>query len=411
MLILSAVKTDDDEETINKKIQLVSEFVDDFASFRIFNYKRINWNTNKLILFHVMCKIRDKDIHTIGFHLTQTLEQMSEKIDGVVEFSLNQFTTRYMLHMLSRFTSYINIKVGYQSDFEKYIDRNSNTPYDIEHILPDDYESYREFFNDEEDFKNYRQKVGNLIILTRDKNRSYQDMNYSQKVEQYANDNILAQALNPLIYNNSPHFKQLVPLYGFKHIEQFDKEAIKSRADTYLRIAKDIWNIDHLKEIAGGWDIDPETLGSEKRYTFGYAERSWPDALKYGFLSANIDSTGKSIKNLSIGDKLFCYIRNKGFVGIGICTSIAVPMEQFMVTCDDGLVKPIADVGWIEEARKKELEQKQEWFVGVKWQQYVKSEDEGFRESDLTVIPMTVYTTKDNDTYDKVIEFFNKREK
>ena len=38
MLIISAVRNDDPEEAITKKIQMVSKFVDDFASIRIFNY-------------------------------------------------------------------------------------------------------------------------------------------------------------------------------------------------------------------------------------------------------------------------------------------------------------------------------------------------------------------------------------
>ena len=47
----------------------------------------------------------------------------------------------------------------------------------------------------------WRQHVGNLLILTRDKNRAYQDMIYQKKVECCAGDNILAQALNPTAYH------------------------------------------------------------------------------------------------------------------------------------------------------------------------------------------------------------------
>ena len=53
-LIIAAVCSDDSDEDIKRKIQMVSKFVDDFASIRIFNFKKVNWNTNKYLLFRVM---------------------------------------------------------------------------------------------------------------------------------------------------------------------------------------------------------------------------------------------------------------------------------------------------------------------------------------------------------------------
>ena len=121
---------------------------------------------------------------------------MSEKLDAIQDFELNQFTGRYMLHMLARLTDYVNVRMGLASQFENYVDRNPKTSYDIEHILPDDYQTYKDLFNDEEDFKNNRRKFGNLILLTSDHNRSYQDMPYDQKVDQYMRDNRLGQCLD-----------------------------------------------------------------------------------------------------------------------------------------------------------------------------------------------------------------------
>lgn len=70
----------------------------------------------------------------------------------------------------------------------------------IEHILPDDYDSYKDEFADSDDFQTCRQYIGDLIILTRDKNRSYQAMKYHEKVQKYSGDNILAQVLNSIAY-------------------------------------------------------------------------------------------------------------------------------------------------------------------------------------------------------------------
>jgi len=100
----------------------------------------------------------------------------------------------------------------------------------------------------------YRSKLGNLIILPRDKNRSYQAMAYSQKVAKYLGDNILAKSFNAEAYTNNPSFLKLE--YNFKSYEDFGKEEINERQILYSEIAKDIWNIDKFKRIANVWDDD-----------------------------------------------------------------------------------------------------------------------------------------------------------
>ena len=59
-----------------------------------------------------MCQIRDQDVKTIGIRLVATLQRMTEKLDAIQEFELNQFTGRYMLHMLARLTDYVNVRIG-----------------------------------------------------------------------------------------------------------------------------------------------------------------------------------------------------------------------------------------------------------------------------------------------------------
>ena len=155
-----------------------------------------------------------------------------------------------MLHMLARLTDFVNVRMGLASQFEAYVDRVPRTSYDIEHILPDDYETYKALFNDEEDFRNYRKKFGDLILLTSDRNRSYQDMPYKEKVERYLGDNILARSLNAKAYQNAPRFLALCGEYGFKPYAQFDKTAIRERLQLYTALAKSIWDPAIIRELA-----------------------------------------------------------------------------------------------------------------------------------------------------------------
>lgn len=410
MLILSAARNDDAEDIINRKIQMVSKFVDDFASIRIFNFKKVNWNTNKYQIFRIMKEIRNQDCKTIGMILVRALRRMEVSIDAIPKFSLNQFSGRYMLHMLARFTSYVNVKMGNPSQFDSYMDRkrNGNT-YDIEHILPDDYKSYSNDFSSADEFEKCRQMFGNLIILTRDKNRSYQAMRYEDKVKKYAGDNVLAQALNETAYQNNPQFIKVADEYGFKSIPRFTKDSISSRATIYLRMAADIWDPNEIKTIAGGWNETEEKdffkNDKPQDFTVEYAERSWPDALKYGFLSANIGGTGKYLQNIQEGDFVYCHIASSGFVGIGECTGTAVPMKEFTVQVD-GEEKKIGDVIWQEPAYKERLDRNNEIFIRVEWKKTVADQKDGIWEPGMITVPLVAYKLSDQSTYKRVKELF-----
>ena len=410
MLAIATIRNDDTEEIVEKKIQLTAKFVDDFATIRILNFKKVNWNTNKYLLFHVMQDIRNADCKTIGMVYVRTLRRMDVSIEGITRFSLNQFSGRYMLHILARFTSYVNVLMGNPSHFEDYVDRKrQGNTYDIEHILPDKYEDYKESFKDYDDFESTRDQIGNLILLTRDKNRSYQAMKYTEKVKKYAGDNILAQALNDTAYTNNPKFLSVVNEYGFHAIHDFEKQSIADRAETYLKMASDIWNPDAIKQLAGGWSDDEEKdfFKNEKgrEFTVGYSDRSWPDALKYGFLSANLSGSGKSIYNVQVGDAVFCYIAGSGFVGIGECTSTAVPMKNFKVMVD-GALTPVADAPWEYEEAKQKLDFNKEVFIGVTWKKYVTDINNGYWEKGMTTVPLVAYMLSDKTTHQKVKEHF-----
>ena len=410
MLMISCIRNDDTEEIIVKKIQMVSKFVDDFASIRIFNYRKVNWNTNKYMLFRVMREIRNQDCRTIGKILVRELRRMDIAIDNITRFDLNQFTGRYMLHFLARFTSYVNTRMGNPSQFDIYMDRKAKgNTYDIEHILPDRFDDYADDFVDAEDFQEWRQHVGNLIILTRDKNRSYQDKKYQDKVINYAGDNILAQALNNTAYQNNPQFLQIAAQYGFAPIMHFTKESITSRANIYLQMAIDIWDPAAIKDLAGGWtDEEEQEFMKDTRlreFTVEYLDRIWQDAVKYGFLSADETNSGRYLRNIHIGDTIYCHIAGRGFVGIAICVGKATNMKEFTVM-DNNEEKLVADVEWSNPELRDRLNPDKELFIRVDWKAAVSDLNHGYWEKGMISLPLVAYMLNDQTTHKKVAEHF-----
>ena len=253
-IILSAIKNDDTQDIINKKIKMVSCFIDQFISIRIFNFKTVDYSSIKYTVFNITKMIRNKDIQELGAILKQYINNMGYTLDGIDGFYLNQFTRRYMLHILSRMTYYVEEQSGINSNFADYVNREQNNPYDIEHIWADDYTqgNHQADFSTEDEFKDFRNRFGGLLILPKDKNRSLQDMEYSKKVIKYDSENLLARTLNQNCYNNNPLFLRFMnnTQLPFKPYAQFNKAELIERQSLYKEICKKIWDVNKIDVLA-----------------------------------------------------------------------------------------------------------------------------------------------------------------
>lgn len=65
------------------------------------------------------------------------------------------------------------------------MDREAKNPFDIEHIWADSYPSQNGTFDTVQDFQEWRDHVGSLLLLPADVNRSLQDKPFPEKVGRY----------------------------------------------------------------------------------------------------------------------------------------------------------------------------------------------------------------------------------
>lgn len=252
-IILASISPDDTTEIIDKKIKLVSCFIDQYIARRIFNFKTVNYSSVRYTMFNITKDVRRKNLNELKDILKEKLNNLEYTLDGIDDFYLNQFTARYMLHILARMTYYIEKNSGINSNFYKYIDRSQKNSYDIEHIWANDYyqSNHQEEFGTEEEFKHFRNKFGGLLLLTKDKNRSLQDMEYTEKVKKYDSESLLARSLNKNCYSNNPLFLKFVSdkKLDFKPYIEFNKKELLDRNSLYKNLCKKIWNINILDEI------------------------------------------------------------------------------------------------------------------------------------------------------------------
>ena len=114
---------------------------------------------------------------------------------------------------------------------------------EIEHIWSNHFEEHLDEFPDESEFAAIRNNIGDLLVLPKSFNASYGDAPYDIKVEQYFEQNILAQSLNGKKYQNNPDFLRFIQSSGltFKSHPRFKRADVTERAELYKSILLRNW--------------------------------------------------------------------------------------------------------------------------------------------------------------------------
>lgn len=242
-VILATISPDDNESVISSKIKITSKYIDQFIARRVFNFKTVDYSTVKNTMFSLSKKIRRKSIDELVVIFNNELESLEFKLNNIDKFYLNQFTRRYMLHILARMTYFVESNSRLNTKFEDYTAREIKNPFDIEHLWADKYERFADQFENEDEFQIARNKFGALILLPQDKNRSFQDNTFEEKLPIYFGENLLAKSLNENCYSNNPHFLSFNEgrAIGLKAYSHFNKESIAERQAVYSNLCKLIW--------------------------------------------------------------------------------------------------------------------------------------------------------------------------
>ncbi|MDY5423432.1 DUF262 domain-containing protein [Hornefia butyriciproducens] len=234
-LLLSAIAYKDDEETIEKKIKLLSRYLTKILTWRVWNHWLISQSSLEAPIYELCKQIRSKSIEEIIEILDSEPIELPE-----LEASprLNQQNKRKIRVLLSLITAI----VGDGSKEPQYV-LNNDEPQEVEHIWsnhPEEHPGYRS----EDEFQTARNNIGDLLVLPKSFNASYGDDPYCDKVKQYFSQNILAQSLSNLKYSNNPGFAKYVNDSGlpFKPYDEFDGTAITERAELYKQILSYNWN-------------------------------------------------------------------------------------------------------------------------------------------------------------------------
>jgi hypothetical protein len=170
---------------------------------------------------------------------------------GVLDLRLNQFSKRYIYHLLARITAYTEQESGKADLFDVYVDRSARNAFDIEHLWADKFDRHMEECSTREDFDEWRNHVGGLVLLPADVNRSYQDKPFEEKAPHYAKQNLYAASLTEAAYQHQPQFKAFAAAEGlpFRPFERFGKAEQEERRALVRELARRVWDPARLEQF------------------------------------------------------------------------------------------------------------------------------------------------------------------
>ena len=253
--ILSALKPQDKEEEIIRKIKVVSTYIDILLARYIWNHKSTSESALKHHMFlAVILKIRGKPVDEIAQILTKDLNERETvpAFDEIQEFYLHGSNKPRIHLFLARITYYIETQSNYsETGFSEYINETSppKNRFEIEHIVGYKREKYTP------NLYNRRDYIGSLLLLPRKINKSLAKVfSYKRKRKVYLKQNLLASSLHKDTYKNNPGFKKFVDesKLPFKPYDELTRDVLDERYNLYLEIAERIWDPERLTKIAEG---------------------------------------------------------------------------------------------------------------------------------------------------------------
>ena len=248
-MLMAPIFPNDDTAAVTQKINLVARFIDLFINAKVTNYKKVDRNNIENYIFNLTKDIRHNSVDALKVTLKKIYDDLSYNPDNAIpNLRLNQFTKKYIKNILARLTSFIEEQTSGTPHYVEYMTTTTD-PFEIEHIICNNFDKYRDEFSRDE-FADWRDNIGALLLLRRSINASLNDSDYSQKLVKYcsADGNIYAASLGKQTYQNNPRLKYFIEDNGlsFEPSDTFGKAEIQKRIRLVVELMDLIWNTEEF---------------------------------------------------------------------------------------------------------------------------------------------------------------------
>ena len=250
-LLLAPLLAEDSAKIVEQKLNLVGKYIEIFAVRRSVNFRNFGASSIRYTMYSMVKEIRRKSVAELWAILAKQVAAMSETWKGMNSFRLHGQNRRFVKFLLSRISGYIDGQSGQSSDFVDYYENPNSKPFEIEHIWANKFAQHSDEFDQEHEFHECRNGIGDLVLLPRGTNQSYSDAPYATKLPHYVKENLLVKSLHELTYQNNPNFVKMTQELGlpFQAHPEFKKADIDARKKLYQEICELIWAFENPEAI------------------------------------------------------------------------------------------------------------------------------------------------------------------
>jgi uncharacterized protein with ParB-like and HNH nuclease domain len=258
-VLLSPLSVTDSDETVRRKLAATATYLDIWIMRRTVNYIRVGYSAVSYAMWRLCRDIRNLPVNSLIDTLQEKLASEDDATfegspsrgrQGLAALGLNQFSKRYIYHLLARVAAYTETHSGKPDLFDKYVDRTIKNACDIEHIWADDRNRYADERWEPGEFEAWRNDIAALLLLPADVNRSLQAKSYEEKLPHYAKQNLYAASMAEVTYKHQPQFSQFIDREGllFQPYAHFGKKEQLERGKLVLALANKIWSPERLEQ-------------------------------------------------------------------------------------------------------------------------------------------------------------------
>jgi hypothetical protein len=254
MLVLSACKVDDPEET--QKIEIVTYQID-----RLFTLLQLQGaydsNAFAMRLFEISKEIRERPAQELTtIFQTHLLKELNERRKSEFTESLNYpfFKNASVDRLNPRFIRYFFARVdelmarGMKQQMRHNVStlvtsKGAKTGFHVEHILARNETNYGLFDGDKDRFEQERNRLGGVLLLKGRDNQSSGNESYQSKLATYANSLYWNETLREDTYQSKLDFKDFLEKEGLdiKPLATFGPDDVEQRQKLLFEISKRIW--------------------------------------------------------------------------------------------------------------------------------------------------------------------------
>lgn len=247
-LLLASIEYGDESNTIKKKLDFVARFIETLTVRRAINYKKFGQTSIKYTMFGIIKSIRSNDLRELSLNLINEVNELDQKWDAINNFHLHGQNRKFVKHLLSRISTYVDSLASKDTNYVSYHSPKGKQ-FEIEHIWGDKFEEHKYEFEQKEEFQEWRNSIGALILLPNGTNQSFSSDKYENKLKHYLKENTYAQTLHPTYYEKNPNFlnSNVVSKLKFMPHNTFKKRDIMKREQLIQRICERIWDTDYFE--------------------------------------------------------------------------------------------------------------------------------------------------------------------